>query len=98
MASGDEDYALLSDALMDSGKRAAMYGSVVIVRESGVASEAVGPRYFVGHLAWWQLVWFHLSDKPVLLALTAVLGVLLVTFLLWTLLRLIARRRLSHDA
>lgn len=98
LASTDDDYSLLRAALADSGKRDAMHGSVVIVRESGVASEIVGPRYFVGHLEWWQLIWFHLSDKPVLLALTAVFAVLLVAFLLWKSLRWVARRRLSRDA
>jgi hypothetical protein len=98
LASTDDDYSLLRAALADSGKRGAMHGSVVILRESGVASETVGPRYFIGHLEWWQLIWFHLSDKPVLLALTAVFAVLLVAFLLWKSLRWVARRRLSRDA
>lgn len=98
LAATDEDYSLLRDALADSGKRDAMRGSVVIVRESGVASEAVGPRYFVGRLEWWQMVWFHLSDKPLLLALIAIFAVALVAFLLWKSLRWVARRRLARDA
>ncbi|NYT63867.1 cellulose biosynthesis cyclic di-GMP-binding regulatory protein BcsB [Alcaligenaceae bacterium] len=97
LASTDEDFTLLREAIGDSGKREAMSGSVVIVRESGVASETVGPHYYVGHLRWWQLLWFHLSDKPVLLAGVAFLAVLLISFLLWNGLRWVARRRLDQD-
>ncbi|WP_442594312.1 cellulose biosynthesis cyclic di-GMP-binding regulatory protein BcsB [Parapusillimonas sp. JC17] len=98
MAVTDEDYALLRNAIADPGKRDAMQGSVVIVRESGVASETVGPRYFSGKLGWWQLIWFHLSDRPVLLSGIAVFAVVLIAFLLWKSLRWVARRRLSKDA
>ncbi|PLC48378.1 cellulose biosynthesis cyclic di-GMP-binding regulatory protein BcsB [Pollutimonas subterranea] len=98
MASTNEDYGLLRGALADTGKRDSMYGSVAIIRESGVASELVGPRYFVGQLHWWQHIWLKLSDKPVLLAITAVFTVLLVAILLWNGLRWVARRRLSRDA
>ncbi len=98
LATSDEDYGLLRGALADLGKRDSMYGSVAIIRESGVASELVGPRYFVGELHWWQHIWFKLSDKPVVLATTAVITVLLVALLLWNVLRWVARRRLSRDA
>lgn len=98
LASTDEDLSLLRQALRDSGKREAIMGSVSIIRASGVASEMVGPTYFVGNLHWWQLVWFHLSDKPILLGGIAALAVLLIAILLWSTLRWVARRRLSKDA
>ncbi|MEB2400575.1 MAG: cellulose biosynthesis cyclic di-GMP-binding regulatory protein BcsB [Alcaligenaceae bacterium] len=98
MAATDDDYALLGNAITDSGKRDAMQGSVVIVRESGVSGATVGPRYFTGRLGWWQLIWFHLSDRPILLSGIAVLAVVLVAFLLWKSLRWVARRRLAKDA
>lgn len=41
---------LLTNALNDSGKRAAMFGSVAVIRESGVNSLRVGDIYYVGHL------------------------------------------------
>src|SRR5690606_35373273 len=92
------DFAVLRDAMADSGKRDAMQGTVAIVRESVVAGETVGTRYLVGALSWWQMVWFHLSDKPILLSGLAVLAVVLVAFLMWKALRWVARRRLAKDA
>ncbi len=98
LASTPEDYALLRTAFRDEGRRDAIQGSVALIRDSGVVSEAVGPRYFVGQLHWWQLVWFHLSDKPLLLAAVAALTVVLIALMLWLALRAVARRRLSKDA
>lgn len=96
LGSTDEDFELLRDALADSGKRAAMRGSVVLIRESGVASEMVGPHYYVGHLPWWQKVWFVLSDQPVALTLGSLLVVIVLAVLLWIGLYRVARRRLRH--
>ena len=52
---------LLTNALNDSGKRAAMFGSVAVIRESGVNSLRVGDIYYVGHLPWFERIWFALS-------------------------------------
>ena len=92
----DEDFQLLREALADSGKRAAMRGSVVLVRESGVASEMVGPHYYVGHLPWWQKVWFVLSDQPMILLVGALLVIIVLAALLWAGLYRVARKRLRH--
>lgn len=97
LATTPADYQLLNQALNDSGKRDAMQGSVVIIRSSGVASSTVGPRYFIGDLQWWQRLWFHLSERPFLLAGLAAIGVLLTAWLLWIGLGAVARRRLSRD-
>lgn len=93
-----DDLKLLRDALTDPGKRSFMQGSVITIRTSGVSGELVGPTYFVGELKWWEWIWFHLSDKPLLLAALAALMVLIMALLLWLMLRLVARRRLNHDA
>lgn len=97
LGSTDEDFQLLRDALTDSGKRDAMRGSVVLIRESGVASEMVGPHYYVGHLPWWQKLWFALTDQPLALVVAAVVLVLVMAALLWRGLYRVARRRLHHD-
>ncbi len=98
LASTPEDFGLLREALGDSGKREAMMGGVVIVRDSGVHSTAVAPRYYAGRLNWWQYVWYHLSDQPVLLVAAALVAILLIAALLWIALRHRARRRLNWDA
>lgn len=98
LASTPSDYTLLVNALQDSGKRDAMSGSVVTIRTSGVWGEEVGPRYFVGDLSWWQRLWYHLSDKPWLLAALTAVVVFAVGVLIWIILGRIARRRLNMDA
>ncbi len=98
LASTPSDVEMLQGALQDSGKRSAMKGSVVTIRSSGVSGEYVGPRYFVGDLSWWQRIWYHLSDKPWLLAIVATGVVLAIGVMLWIILGRVARRRLNLDA
>ncbi|MFJ2363445.1 cellulose biosynthesis cyclic di-GMP-binding regulatory protein BcsB [Pseudomonas sp. NPDC087697] len=95
LASDDADYQLLRDTLGDTGKIDAVTGSVALIRSSGVGSSWVGQQYFVGHLPWWLLLWFQLSEHPILLAAMATISVLLTAFLLWRALRWAARRRLA---
>lgn len=96
LGSSDEDFKLLRDALADSGKREAMRGSVALIRESGVSSEMVGPHYYVGHLPWWQKVWFALTDRPLALVFGALGVVIVLSALLWRGLYRVARRRLRR--
>ena len=93
----DADYNLLREALGDSGKLDAVAGSVALVRSSGVYSQLVGDQYFVGNLPWYLLLWYQLSEHPVLLAVLAVVSVLLSAFLLWRALSWAANRRLHRD-
>ncbi|MFJ7004877.1 cellulose biosynthesis cyclic di-GMP-binding regulatory protein BcsB [Pseudomonas putida] len=96
LASSDSDYGLLRDTLGDVGKLDAVAGSVTLVRSSGVTSQFVGEHYFVGALPWWLLLWFHLSEHPVLLAAIAAICVVLFAFLLWRALRWAGKRRLGE--
>lgn len=88
---------LLTQALNDSGKRAAMFGSVAVIRESGVNSLRVGDIYYIGHLPWFERIWFALSSHPVLLAILAAVSIVLLAWVLWRMLRIISRRRLDLD-
>ncbi|CAM5210497.1 Cyclic di-GMP-binding protein OS=Castellaniella defragrans OX=75697 GN=HNR28_001346 PE=3 SV=1 [Castellaniella defragrans] len=98
LASSPQDFQLLRDALRDSGKRDVMSGGVVVIRDSGVYGVVTGPSYTVGHLPWWQLAWYRVSDHPVLLAAASVAVILLAAWLLWMALGAVARRRLRrHD-
>lgn len=97
MADSKRGSELLNQALNDSGKRAVMFGSVSVIRESGVNSLRVGDVYYVGHLPWYERVWFALSNHPVLLSILAALSVVLLAWVLWRLLRIISRRRLDPD-
>ena len=97
LADGPQGFALLNQALGDSGKRAAIFGSVAVIRDSGVNSLRVGDIYYVGHLPWWERVWNALATHPVLMAFIAMLSVVLVALLLWRGLLILTRRRLSPD-
>ena len=97
LADSARGYDLLNGALNDSGKRAAMFGSVSVIRESGVSSLRVGDIYYVGHLPWFERVWFALSNHPVLLAIFAAISIVLLAWVLWRLLRIISRRRLDPE-
>ncbi|MFG0518532.1 cellulose biosynthesis cyclic di-GMP-binding regulatory protein BcsB [Kluyvera intermedia] len=97
LADSATGYNLLNNALNDSGKRTAMFGSVSVIRESGVSSLRVGDIYYVGHLPWFERVWFALSNHPVLLAIFAAISIVLLAWVLWRLLRIISRRRLDPE-
>ncbi|KJH79673.1 cellulose biosynthesis cyclic di-GMP-binding regulatory protein BcsB [Pseudomonas sp. KSR10] len=95
LASAPQDYALLRDALTDSGKQEAFAGAIALIRNSGVSSHFVGDQYYVGDLPWWLLLWFHLSSHPVLLAFLAAASIVLFAIVLWRALSWAARRRLA---
>ncbi|MCP1106183.1 cellulose biosynthesis cyclic di-GMP-binding regulatory protein BcsB [Serratia nevei] len=97
LADSPRGYELLNDALLDSGKRAAMFGSVAVIRESGVNSLRVGDIYYVGHLPWWERLWYALSTHPVLLAVIAVVLVVILGLMLWRGLKAFSRRRLAPE-
>lgn len=97
MGDGAKGYELLDQAMADTGKRAAMSGSVVIVRDSGVNGLRVGDIYYVGHLPWFERLWYALSNHPVLLAIFVAVSVVLLAWVLWRLLRIVSRRRLGVD-
>lgn len=97
LASSAEDYSLLRKALSHQGEREEIKGSVALIRASGVTSYTVGPVYYVGELPWWEWLWYHLSDRPWLLASVAFFVVLFLSILLWHALRFVARRRLGQD-
>lgn len=97
LADSPRGYEMLNDAVNDSGKRATMFGSVALIRESGINSLRVGDVYYVGHLPWFERLWYALANHPILLAVLAAISVILLAWVLWRLLRIISRRRLNPD-
>ncbi len=96
LANSPRGWDLLNSALLDSGKRAAVFGSATVIRESGVTSVRVGDTYFVGHLPWWERLWNLLATHPVWLAICAAVVVVLFALMAWRLMRLVSRRRLAE--
>ncbi|MCT4703330.1 cellulose biosynthesis cyclic di-GMP-binding regulatory protein BcsB [Enterobacteriaceae bacterium H20N1] len=97
LADSPRGFELLNNAMNDSGKRAAMSGSVVVIRESGVNGIRVGDIYYVGHLPWFERIWYALSNHPMLLAFLAAISVVLLAWVLWRILRILSRRRIDPD-
>ncbi|CAM3406227.1 cellulose biosynthesis cyclic di-GMP-binding regulatory protein BcsB [Shewanella violacea] len=97
MAANPQDLSLVDEALSDSGKVEHMFGSVVTIRNNEVASYNVGEHYYSGKLPIWQLVWYHFSNHPILLAFIVVFLMLIVTIVLWRILRPIAAKRLQDN-
>ncbi|MDU3048470.1 MAG: cellulose biosynthesis cyclic di-GMP-binding regulatory protein BcsB, partial [Escherichia coli] len=97
LADSPRGYEMLNDAVNDSGKRATMFGSVAVIRESGINSLRVGDVYYVGHLPWFERLWYALANHPILLAVLTAISVILLAWVLWRLLRIISRRRLNPD-
>lgn len=97
LADSPQGYTLLNNALIDSTKRATVFGSAAIIRESGVSSLRVGDMYYVGHLPWWERVWHELALHPLWLAGMSTLVTIIFAWLLWRGLKVLSRRRLSAD-
>jgi hypothetical protein len=97
LADSPRAWQLLNGALIDSDKRAAIFGSASVIRESGVNSLRVGDIWYVGHLPWWERVWNALATHPIMLAAFAAVVVILFALLLWRLMRSISRRRLGDE-
>ncbi|XPE37508.1 hypothetical protein ACNKHS_20975 [Shigella flexneri] len=95
LADSPRGYGLLNTAMNDSGQRGCSVPSRLFVSWGSMAC-AWGRRY-VGHLPWFERLWYALANNPVLLAVLAALSVALLAWVLWRLLRIISRRRLNPD-
>lgn len=87
---------MLNDAVNDSGKRATMFSSVAVIRQEVRYQQPVLAMAYVGHLPWFERLWYALANHPILLAVLAAISVILLAWVLWRLLR-ISRRRLNPD-
>lgn len=95
MAAHPADFSSVDRALADPGKVEFMYGSVITIRGDEIASHNVGEHYYVGKLPVWQLIWFHFSNHPIIVAFFAAFMVVIVTIALWRILRQVAAKRVE---
>ena len=70
---------------------------MIFGEEKPINSLRVGDVYYVGHLPWFERLWYALANHPILLAVLAAISVILLAWVLWRLLRIISRRRLNPD-
>lgn len=75
--------------------RGQIQGDVSLLSHTDVRHLELGPHYHVGHLPWYERIWFHLSQHPVILLIVALLAVVLIGLALFWTLRSRARRRLA---
>ncbi len=97
LADSPQGFALLNDAMLDNDKRANIFGSVAVIRQSSVNSLRVGDIYHVGHIPWWSHIWYTLQNSPGMLVLMALFITLSVAYILWLGLKRLSRRRLWED-
>ena len=71
------------------------FGSLAVIRNSGINSLRVGSIYHLGNLPWWEYFWFALQKHPINLALISLLAAIIATLLLWNGLTAISQRRLK---
>ncbi|MCW8329959.1 cellulose biosynthesis cyclic di-GMP-binding regulatory protein BcsB [Photobacterium sp. SDRW27] len=95
VASSSDDFSLIGDALNERGKSAHMFGSVVTIKAAEITSFEVGDTYHLGKLPVIDLIWYHFSEHPVLLALCAALLVISLTILIWRVLSRLSAQRLA---
>ncbi|MFP1453189.1 hypothetical protein ACLB1N_26095 [Escherichia coli] len=97
LADSPRGYEMLNDAVNDSGKRATMFGSVAVIRQSGINSLRVGNVLRSGHLPWFERVWYALANHADSAGGAGGYQCDLLAWVLWRLLRIISRRRLNPD-
>ncbi|MGP8306562.1 cellulose biosynthesis cyclic di-GMP-binding regulatory protein BcsB [Vibrio sp. YIC-376] len=95
IAAHPDDFSSVDRVLANPSKVELMFGSVVTIRGDEIASHNVGEHYYVGKLPVWQLIWYHFSSHPIILACFAAFMVVIVTIALWRVLRQVAAKRVE---
>jgi len=86
---------LASEALLDAGKLRLVRGDLVLLRGDAVEAFRVGGTFNVGELRWWRWTWYQLHTHPLLLALLGLLVGMVMSLVVFRLLRALAVRRLA---
>ena len=86
---------LAAEALLDAGKLRLVRGDLVLLRGDAVEAFRVGDTFQVGELRWWRWLWFQLHTHPLLLAALGLLVGMVMSLVVFRLLRAMAVRRLA---
>ncbi|WP_045097680.1 cellulose biosynthesis cyclic di-GMP-binding regulatory protein BcsB [Legionella fallonii] len=95
LADTPRGFELLNETFSVKSLSGQVFGSVAVIKESGINSLQVGPIYHVGYLPWYMHIWLALQQHPINMALASLVAALIVTYLLWQALRAISRHRLK---
>ncbi|MGR5093315.1 cellulose biosynthesis cyclic di-GMP-binding regulatory protein BcsB [Vibrio maritimus] len=93
-ARNDASVPLLFGAM--NARADSISGSAVAITQNDITSHQVGDYYYVGQLPLFDLVWYHFSDRPMLMVAVALLLVVAFTMLMWRMLSRYAKRRLAN--
>lgn len=93
IASDSSAFEKITMALIKKSQK--IFGTVALFRGDEVINFQVGDTYYLGHLPIHTLIWFELSDNPVLLGFLTFLMIALMIVVIWRLLKYIAWRRLN---
>jgi hypothetical protein len=86
--------SFITDALLDSGRLAQIHGHTTLFDESGrITVFSAEPTYASGDLPWLSWLRWKLSDRPVLLWAALMLGILVLSAVIYVLLQRHAMRR-----
>lgn len=69
LADGSLGASNLSEQLVLGKGNLPVSGTVTIFKENIAKNYTIGQRYYVGNLPWFQRVWYHLVQSPILLIL-----------------------------
>jgi len=95
MAASSNDLHLINDTLTDGAKLIEVQGTATIINPYKVHQSHLGERFYVGSLPLHTLIWFHLSDHPLLLAFMTIITLLILSVILWRVLNTLARKRVG---
>ncbi|MGF1776952.1 cellulose biosynthesis cyclic di-GMP-binding regulatory protein BcsB [Vibrio nomapromontoriensis] len=94
-ARNEHSIPLLQKALAENSAK--LSGSAVAITKYDINGYQIGDNYFVGSLPLYDLVWYHFSDRPMLMVIVALLLVMGFTLVIWRVLRAYASRRLNES-
>ncbi|WP_372759832.1 cellulose biosynthesis cyclic di-GMP-binding regulatory protein BcsB [Pseudoalteromonas sp.] len=95
-ATSNRTFALLGNALTDPQRLNQIKGSAAVITKQTINTIKTDKQYYVGQIPVHTLVWFHLSDHPYILALLSILTLILVSFIIWRLLKALTHKRLAE--
>lgn len=95
LASKPSAFKKITSALIKKANN--ISGTVSLFRGDEITNFQVGETYYVGHLSVIKLIWFELSDSPVLLGFLTFLMIALLIVVLWRTLKYVVYLRLHRD-
>lgn len=95
VASKPSVFKKITSSLLKKGND--ISGTVSLFRGDEVVSFQVGETYYVGYLPVIKLIWFELSDRPILLGFLTISIIALLIVVVWQILKYVAYLRLHRD-